>query len=320
MYDRVRVTTNGPHWTAGDADAGVRLDKFLAAPGRLGSRGKAVAALERRKIFVNDDEADIDDAARRLVAGDVVRVWADRPGSAKRRPRTGPTGDLDIVYEDDALLVVSKPPGILSVPLERSPDVPSVYNQIEQRFRSHGKRRPFVVHRIDQDTSGLVVFAKDPTSQQRLKSQFARRQPERVYLAVVYGHPTPAAGTWRDVLVWDAKALVQKETDRRDPMGTEAIAEYRVVEMFRDASLVEVRLRTGRRNQIRIQARLRGHTLVGEQRYVYGPDSLRPIAFGRQALHAYRLEFEHPADGRALAFEAPLPPDLTDLLTRLRRP
>jgi 23S rRNA pseudouridine1911/1915/1917 synthase len=313
------VTSTGPHWTAGDADAGVRLDKFLAAPDRLGSRGKAAAALERRKIFVNDDEVDISDAARRLASGDVVRIWVDRPGSSKRRTRTGPTGDLDIVYEDDALLVVSKPPGILSVPLERRPDVPSVYDQIEQRFRSHGKRRPFVVHRIDQDTSGLVVFAKDPTSQQRLKAQFARRQPERVYLAVVYGHPSPPAGTWRDVLVWDTKALIQKETDRRDPRGTEAVAEYRVVESFRDASLVEVRLRTGRRNQIRIQARLRGHTLVGEQRYVYGPETLRPIAFGRQALHAYRLEFEHPGDGRALVFEAPLPPDLADLLTRLRR-
>ena len=208
---------------------------------------------------------------------------------------------------------------MLSVPLERNPDVPSVYVQIEQRFRSHGKRRPFVVHRIDQDTSGLVVFAKDPTSQQRLKAQFARRQPERVYLAVVYGQPSPPQGTWRDTLVWDTRALIQKETHPRDPQGSEAIADYRVVEAFRDASLIEVRLRTGRRNQIRIQSRLRGHTLVGEQRYVYGPDSLRPIAFGRQALHAYRLEFEHPADGRPLTFEAPLPPDLVDLLARLRR-
>jgi 23S rRNA pseudouridine1911/1915/1917 synthase len=313
------VSATGPNWIVGDADAGVRLDKFLAASGRLGSRGKALAALERRKIFVNDGEADIADAARRLAAGDVVRVWADRPGSAKRRPRTGLTGELDIVYEDEALLVVSKPPGILSVPLERSPDVASVYEQIERRFRSHGKRRPLVVHRIDQDTSGLVVFAKDPTSQQRLKAQFARRLPERVYLAVVYGHPSPSAGTWRDVLVWDTKALIQKETGRRDPRGTEAVSDYRVVESFRDASLVEVRLRTGRRNQIRIQARLRGHTLVGEQRYVYGPDSLRPIAFGRQALHAFRLEFAHPDDGRALRFEAPPPPDFADLVKQLRR-
>ena len=194
-----------------------------------------------------------------------------------------------------------------------------MYDQIKQRLRPHGKRRPFVVHRIDQDTSGLVVFAKDLASRQRLKAQFVRREPERVYLAVVYGNPSPAMGTWRDFLVWDTKALIQKETHPRDPRGREAIAEYRVVENFRDASLIEVRLRTGRRNQIRIQASLRGHTLVGEQRYVYGPGALRPILFGRQALHAWRLELAHPGDGRRLAFEAPLPADFADLLTRLRR-
>lgn len=306
-------------WTAGGPDAGVRLDKFLAATDRLGSRARAAAALDRGKVYINGTEAQVADAARRLAAGDVVRVWMDRPGSAKRRPRTGPSGELDIVFEDDELLVVNKPAGILSVPLERKADAPSVYEQVEDRFRSHGKRRPFIVHRIDQDTSGLVVFAKDPQAQQRLKVQFARRQPERVYLAVVYGHPDPPSGTWRDMLVWDTKALIQKETHPRDPQGMEAISEYRVAESFREASLVEVRLRTGRRNQIRIQARLRGHTLVGEDRYVYGPDALRSIKFNRQALHAYRLGFDHPEDGRALTFEAPVPADFMDLLARLRR-
>jgi 23S rRNA pseudouridine1911/1915/1917 synthase len=306
-------------WIATADDAGVRLDKFLAEATRLGSRGRAVTALERGKIFLNGEEAQTADGARRLVAGDAVRFWEDRPGSARRRPRVGATGDLDVVFEDDLLLVVNKPAGILSVPLERKSELPSVYEQIEERFRSHGKRRPFVVHRIDQDTSGLVVFAKDPDTQRRLKVQFARREPERVYLAVVYGHPEPASGTWRDTLVWDTKALIQKQTHRNDPHGMDAIAEYRVVESFRDASLIEVRLRTGRRNQIRIQARLRGHTLVGEERYVYGPDSLRTISFGRQALHAFRLGFDHPADDRALRLEAPPPPDFADLLNRLRR-
>ena len=87
---------------------------------------------------------------------------------------------------------------------------------------------------------------------------------------------------------------------------------------FRGASLIEVRLKTGRRNQIRIQARLRGHTLVGEQRYVYGPDAIRTIPFERQALHAHRLSFLHPTDGRRLTFEAPPPPDFAALLARLR--
>jgi len=306
-------------WTVSSDDAGLRLDKFLAAPGRLRSRAAAAAALARGKIYVNTIETGLADAARRLVAGDVVRVWIDRPGSAKARRRIGRTGPLDVVYEDDDLIVVNKPAGLLSVPLERKSDVASVYELIEDRFRSHGKRRPLVVHRIDQDTSGLVVFAKHGQAQQRLKTQFARREPDRVYLAVVYGHPEPASGTWRDMLVWDTKALIQKETHSRDPQGTEAISEYRVVESFRDASLIEVRLRTGRRNQIRIQARLRGHTLVGEQRYIYGPDSLRTITFGRQALHAHRLRCQHPSDGRTMTFEATLPPDLEDLLARLRR-
>ncbi len=140
-----------------------------------------------------------------------------------------------------------------------------------------------------------------------------------MYLAVVYGHPTPPQGTWRDRLVWDVGSLIQKETHPRDPAGKEAVCHYRVIERFAGAALVEVTLVSGRRNQIRIQARLRGHTLVGEKRYVYGPETLRPIAFPRQALHAQRLAFTHPTTGRPIAFEAPLPADLTDLIARLRR-
>jgi 23S rRNA pseudouridine1911/1915/1917 synthase len=306
-------------WTVGNDDAGLRLDKFLAAPGRLRSRAAAATALAKGKIYVNAIETGVADAARRLLAGDVVRLWIDRPGSAKARPRIGRSGLLDVVYEDDDLIVVNKPSGLLSVPLERKPDVPSVYDLIEDRFRSHGKRRPLVVHRIDQETSGLVVFAKDGQTQQRLKTQFARREPVRIYLAVVYGHPAPSSGTWRDTLVWDTRALIQKETPLRDPNGTEAVSEYRLLESFRDASLIEVRLVTGRRNQIRIQAQLRGHALVGEQRYVDEPDSQQTITFGRQALHAHQLRCQHPSDGRTMTFEAPLPRDFEDLLARLRR-
>jgi 23S rRNA pseudouridine1911/1915/1917 synthase len=312
------MSTGAPEWIVNAGEAGVRLDKFLAAPDRLASRARAAAALDRGKVYLNDAEASMSEAARILVAGDKVRVWMDRPGSSKPQRRAGQFGDLQIVHEDDVLLIVNKPPGILSVPLERNPGVPSVFDQIERRFRSHGKRRPLVVHRIDQDTSGLVVFAKDAAAQAHLKAQFKRREPERVYWAVVYGRPDPPSGTWRDNLVWDEKALIQKETHPRDPRATEAISEYRTIEYLRDASLIEVRLRTGRRNQVRIQARLRGHTLVGEKRYVYGPDSLRAIAFPRHALHACRLAFRHPADDRPVTFEAPPPADFIDLLTRLR--
>jgi 23S rRNA pseudouridine1911/1915/1917 synthase len=310
--------TNGD-WPIGATDAGVRLDKFLAAPDRMGSRARAVAALERGKIFVNDREVALSDAATPLTQGDRVRVWMDRPGSAKPQPRTTRIGKLEILFEDEVLVVVNKPPGLLSVPLERKSAADSVYSLIQDHFRPRGKRRPFVVHRIDRDTSGLVLFAKDARAQARLKEQFKRREPERVYWAVVYGRPTPPQGTWRDHLVWDQKALIQKETHPRDPRAHEAISEYRTLEAFVDAALLEVRLHTGRRNQIRLQARLRGHTLIGERRYVYGPDTLRGIAFERQALHAYRLAFRHPLDDRALAFEAPVPADFQALLARLRR-
>jgi len=309
-------------WTAGASgvdDTAVRLDKFLAARERLGSRARAVTAIARGKVFVNGEEAGADAAGTRLKAGDVVRVWMDRPGTAKRRPPIGPSRDLRIIYEDDALLVLNKPAGLLVVPLERRSDAPSVYEEIKDHLRTRGKRRPFVVHRIDRDTSGLVVFAKRADAQARLKEQFKRHEPERVYRAVVYGHPQPPAGTWRDHLVWDQDALIQKETSPRDPRGKEAASEYRVIESFRDASLVEVRLVTGKRNQIRLQARLRGHMLVGEQRYVFGPDHLRSINFPRQALHAYRLSFRHPFDGRVMEFEAPMPADMADLIARLGR-
>jgi len=234
-----------------------------------------------------------------------------------RAPRRARVIPLEIVYEDRVLLVINKPAGLLSVPLPRKGAEPSVYDQLERYLRPQ-RRRPFVVHRIDRDTSGLVVFAKDPRTQQALKKQFIHREPERVYLALVYGIPEPRQGSWRDHLVWDRKALIQKRTHPRDPQGAEAVCSYRVVEPFADVSLLEVRLQTGKRNQIRIQARLRGHTLIGEQRYIYGPERLRPVPFERQALHAYRLAFRHPTDGREMQFEAPLPADFRQLLDHLR--
>jgi 23S rRNA pseudouridine1911/1915/1917 synthase len=243
----------------------------------------------------------------------------DRPGSARRRwgRASAAPGKLQIVYEDSALIVVNKPAGLLTVPLPRDDDA-SVEEALAGHLRKRGKRRPLVVHRIDRDTSGLVVFATRADAQHRLKEQFKRHEPERVYLAVVYGHPTPPSGTWRDRLVWDQRALIQKQTHPRDPHGKDAVCEYKTIEKFQRASLIEVRLRTGKRNQIRLQARLRGHTLVGERRYVYGPEDLRGIDFSRQALHAHRLAFIHPMTGEPLSFEAPLPLDLAELIAHLR--
>ena len=312
----------------GAEDHGVRLDKFLAAADRLGSRSKSADAREKGKVFVNDAEVGPRDVRVRLKVGDVVMVWQDRPGSSKRQSFPFKAGDLNILYEDEYVIVLNKPAGLLAVPLERQEEAPSIQDYLERHMRSHGKRKPFVVHRIDRDTSGVVLFAKDGATQAALKAQFRERTPERVYLAVVYGHPVPESGTWHNHLVWDKKALIQKETSPRDQNAVEAISHYAVAETFNvvqaetnevfKLSLIEVRLSTGKRNQIRIQARLRGHTLVGETRYTFGPDELRPVPFKRQALHAWRLSFRHPASDEVMKIEAPMPPDMKKLIAYLR--
>src|SRR5881227_724957 len=289
-------------WTVSDQERGVRLDKFLAADDRLGSRRRASVALDRGKVFINGVEAAPDAGATKLGTGDRIRVWMDRPGSSRSRTPAR-AGDLHILFEDEEMIVLDKPAGLLAVPLERKEHADSVVDQLVTHLRPQGKREPLVVHRIDRDTSGLVVFAKTAAAQGALREQFKRHSVERVYRAVVYGHPDPPSGVWRDRLVWDQRALIQKETHPRDPKGKDAVCRYEVLERFAGTSLIEVRLETGKRNQIRLQARLRGHTLVGEKRYVYGPEELRPIDFPRQALHAFRLGFTHPLTRSPLRFE-----------------
>jgi len=305
------------NWRVNESESGLRLDKWLAAAERLGSRSKALAAIERGKVFVNGAEQT--DAARRLQAGETVRLWMDRPGSAERRYSERRESGLHLLYEDSSLLVINKPAGLLTVPLPSQPDEPSLLDQIKYHLRSHKKLEPLLVHRIDRDTSGIVIFAKTPEAQRRLKEQFEQRKAGRVYLAVVYGHPKPESGTWRDFLVWNQDALKQQRSEGRDRNAKEAVCRYRTLEKFSGAALIEVSLVTGKRNQIRVQAGLRGHTLVGEKKYVYDPAPQHKIEFGRQALHAHRLNFLHPAHNRPMSFEVAPPDDFQTLLARFRR-
>lgn len=308
-------------WVVAPDDASQRLDVFLAAEARLGTRGRANRALTRGKVLLNGRDAGPADGGRRLVAGDCVRLWMDRPGSARTRLRHGGhvDGGLQIVFEDDALIVVNKPAGLLTVPLARRAEASSVFEQLSAHLRTKGKRRPLVVHRIDRDTSGLVVFAATPAAQRALKDQFVRHEPVRVYLAVVAGVPAPTSGEWRDYLAWDDRALAQTVTDRRDPRAREGHSRYVVREAYprAGAALLEVQLVTGKRNQIRVQAEQRGHPLVGEQMYAAGAQGLE-AAIARQALHAWRLSFAHPASGRLISIEAPMPADLVKLIGTLR--
>jgi 23S rRNA pseudouridine1911/1915/1917 synthase len=309
---------NDPNWQVNESEAGLRLDKWLAAAERLGSRSKALSAIERGKVFINGAEQTVSDAARRLQAGETVRLWMDRPGSAERRYTERRESGLHLLYEDSSLLVINKPAALLTVPLPSQPDEPSLLDQVKHHLRSSKKSAALVVHRIDRDTSGIVVFAKTPEAQRNLKDQFERRDAEREYLAVVYGHPKPESGTWRDFLAWDQDRLRQRRVGRRDRNAKEAVCHYRTLEKFSAAALIEVSLVTGKRNQIRVQAGLRGHPLVGEKKYVYGPAPGDRIEFRRQALHAHRLKFLHPVNDRPMSFEAAPPDDFQELINTLR--
>jgi 23S rRNA pseudouridine1911/1915/1917 synthase len=309
-------------WTISDADAGLRLDAWLAARPEVGSRGKARDAVECGKVTLNGEELTYADAGR-LHPGDSVGFWPDRPGSARPRSRevVAARSALRVVYQDPHLLVADKPPGWLVEPLPGdAPAEVTLLDMVADHLRSESKTRPYVVHRIDRDTSGLVLFALSPTVRDALKLQFEKRTPTRVYLAVVNGTPEPADGTWTDRLVWDRERLVQKRAHAQEERAKDAVARYRVIERFPWQSLVEVSLVTGKRNQIRVQAGSRGHPLVGERQYRFGRprDEAHEPQFGRQALHAARLGFTHPATRRHVEFTADMPDDLQGLVRLLR--
>ncbi len=311
------------NWTVDASGAGARLDAWLAGRPEIGSRGKAREAIACGKVYLNQAEATFDDAGRRLAGGDQVGFWPDRPGSSRPRRReiVSARRSLALVYEDETIVVVNKPPGWLVEPLpgEEAGEA-TLRDLLEDHLRGRRGPRPLVVHRIDRDTSGLVLFALTPAARDVLKAQFARHTPERTYLAILNGRPIPPRGTWRDSLVWDRERLVQKRAHAEEERARDAEARYRVVEQFDFQALVEVSLVTGKRNQIRAQAGSRGHALVGERQYRFGRprDEAHEPEFGRQALHAARLAFTHPVTRRRVEFTAALPDDLKRLLQTLR--
>lgn len=309
-------------WVIAADAAGLRLDLWLARHGGAGSRSRAAAWLERGKVFVDGDAASPADASRRLAPGARVGVWMDRPGSSTPSDRAArEVGHLlQLVSEDPSFIVVDKPAGVLVEPLPgRGGDEVTLLDLLSHHFR-HAPRAAFhVVHRIDRDTSGLVLFARTAEARDALKDQFERRTPSRIYLAVLEGALAPARGRWEDQLAWDASRLRQRKAHATDARGKEAVADVEVVERFPAATLVQVSLVTGKRNQIRVQAGLRGYPLLGERQYRFGaPPSQALPRFGRQALHAWRLGFRHPVTGRPVAFTAEPPDDFTRLLAALR--
>lgn len=207
---------------------------------------------------------------------------------------------LRLVHEDDDLLVIDKPPGLLTIATERERGR-TAYRMVSEYVgaREHG-RRVFVVHRLDRETSGLVCFAKSFAVKRALQAQFAARAVDRGYVAVVEGRMEEASGTLRGRLVEDRGLRVRPA--RGTGAGKEAITRYRVLEHGRDATLLELTLVTGRRGQIRAQLAALGHPIMGDAAYGSRRDPIH-----RMCLHAMRLGLRHPRGG-SLRLESPVPP------------
>jgi len=291
-----------------DAPADDRLDRLIAARRSVGSRGRARAAITSGKVSVDGHRCDEPGAPIR--AGQRVHIAWTRPGTGaeRRRGREGlADAGLTILYEDADVVAVDKPPGLLtdtaSVEQHRTRD--SVYKRLRAWLRPRGDR-PFTVHRIDRDTSGVVLFARNDRAEASLRDQFRARSPERVYRAIVVGRPARAEETWIDPTRWHKGRKILERVAPTTPGAWHTECAVRLVRTLGDLSEIEVRLTTGRRNQIRLQAALRGLPLVGERLYVDRPTG--PPA-PRQLLHAHRLGVRHPTTGEPVVVESPLPAD-----------
>lgn len=312
------------------ADAGARLDRFLAdalagAPADL-SRSRIKALLQDG--FVSKDGATITDPSHRVKPGETYAVRLPAPVGARAEPQEIP---LDIVYEDDDLLVVDKPAGLVVHPGPGQPDRTLVNALLAHCGDSlsgvGGVKRPGIVHRLDKDTSGLIVIAKNDTAHRALAAQFAERTVDRAYLAVVWGVPAPLGGRIEGDIGRHPRQR-KRMAVVGDGRGKPAATNYRVQERFGDAAaLVDCRLESGRTHQIRVHLSHIGHPLVGDP--VYGrrtPARTRALPpetaefvrdFGRQALHARVIGFDHPQTGKRLKFESALPHDVAALIRRL---
>src|SRR5262245_4219612 len=251
---------------------------------------------------------------QRCGGGDVVEVRFDPERRYEPRPQPRHGHGFRVVHEDDEIVVVDKTPGLLSSPAPGRRDE-SLAELIAESLRSRGIKKPqlFVVHRLDQHTSGLLVFARTPRAMEWMAAQFESREAGRTYTAVVAGRVAKERGTIQSWLVEDPKSLSVHTTPTRGA-GKRALTHFAVQERFADATLVRVGLETGRKHQIRVHFAEIGHPVLGDRRYGQPSTEL-----SRVALHAERLIFRHPRTLETMTFEAPWPEDLTRLVQRLRR-
>ena len=315
-----------PPLAAGAEDVGERLDRFLARQLIGLSRSRLKQLIEAGHVRAGG--ATLSDPSYKVKAGQVFEL--DLPAPAPATPR-GQAIDLAIVYEDGDLIVIDKPAGMVVHPAPGNPDMTLVNALIAHCGDSlsgvGGERRPGIVHRLDKDTSGLLVVAKNDVTHQALAADFAARRIDRRYLAVVWGMPKAREGDIQGPIGRHPVDRKRMAVVRRG--GKPALTHYRVLEALGPgASLVECRLATGRTHQIRVHLASIGHPLLGDP--VYGRESAERRArltpegravfaeLHRQALHAATLGFRHPRSGARLAFESALPLDLARLINALK--
>ena len=301
------------------ASGGERLDKALAAASGL-SRERVKALLGEGRILLDGKPAA--QPSLKLAAGSAWRIEVPKAVSAEAAPQDIP---LVITYEDEHLIVIDKPAGLVVHPAAGNHDG-TLVNALLHHCRGQlsgigGVARPGIVHRIDKDTSGLLVVAKSNAAHEGLAKQFADHSIERAYLAVTSGHPAPPAGTIRG-------NIARSSTNRKkmamvgEARGKHAVTHYRTLERLDAAALVECRLETGRTHQLRVHLASIGHALLGDPVYGRAPAKLRPLltslGFQRQALHAAELGFIHPVSAEKLRYVSELPEDMQHLLAELR--
>ena len=304
--------------TIGEAQHGLRLDKALAELVPELSR-------ERLKSLIVDGQVTLAgrtlSPSMKVADGQTFTISIPAPADAEAIAQDIP---LTIVHEDAHLIVVDKPAGLVVHPAAGNLDG-TLVNALLHHCRGQlsgigGVARPGIVHRIDKDTSGLLVVAKSDRAHEGLAQQFKAHSIDRLYAAIVYGLPQPAAGT---IDTWIGRSDMdrKKMAVHREGRGKHAVTHYRTIERLSGAALVECKLETGRTHQVRVHMAHLGHPLIGDPVYSRERKGFKTILetmrFRRQALHAKQLGFIHPVTGQKLSFDSALPADMQELLSEL---
>ena len=310
-------------------DSGRRLDQFLAAHIEDTSRARVQQLISEEKVLVN---GEIVKASYRLRGDERIEVI----GQVTLPPLRAHAEDiaLDLVYEDDDLAVINKPAGMMvhagagatDDARNRGTLVNALLHHFQQLSGVGGELRPGIVHRLDKETSGLIVVAKRDEIHRKLATQFAKRQIKKTYLALVHGSMKQDKGTITSSISRDAVRRTRMTTKRSG--GREAISHYKVKRRIESKhgkfTLLEVRIDTGRTHQIRVHLSSLGHPVVGDALYgapreIRGKNT-KALSLSRNFLHAAALEFEHPRTGELIQLQRDLPPELTSFAASLDQP